>query len=203
MALRSILFTSTPSFAAGRPSPVSPPSTPLSGRTFTVLERGGWPCRQTSDDKIGYRNPPQTHAVQERSFGKSQGPTQGQAQSGHGARKDAAGKSGHQRERTAQDDHKVEAAVKQLVNKAASGDLRALHQLAALARSAEERSPEAPTAPGPPWPRLTRKFCRAFLARFEQQSKGGLKTMKAPKRLMNMPTLLRQDLYGFIARSVL
>jgi len=32
---------------------------------------------------------------------------------------------------------KLEAAVKQLVNKAAGGDLRALHQLTALARDAE------------------------------------------------------------------
>jgi hypothetical protein len=38
---------------------------------------------------------------------------------------------------------KLEAAARQLVDKAASGDLRALQQLMALARSAEERSPEA------------------------------------------------------------
>lgn len=38
---------------------------------------------------------------------------------------------------------KLEAATRQLVDKAASGDLRALQQLVALARSAEERSPEA------------------------------------------------------------
>src|SRR5258708_23613760 len=43
---------------------------------------------------------------------------------------------------------KLEAAARQLVDKAASGDLRALQHLMALARSAEERSPEAgaPTA---------------------------------------------------------
>jgi hypothetical protein len=40
---------------------------------------------------------------------------------------------------------KLEAALKQLVNKAASGDLIALRQLTALARSAEERALE-PTA---------------------------------------------------------
>ena len=38
---------------------------------------------------------------------------------------------------------KLEAVFKQLVNKAVSGDLRALHQLTPLMRSAEERSSEA------------------------------------------------------------
>jgi len=38
---------------------------------------------------------------------------------------------------------KLQAAVTQLVNKAASGDLRALQQLAALVRSGEERQVEA------------------------------------------------------------
>lgn len=38
---------------------------------------------------------------------------------------------------------KREAAVKQLVNKAASGDLRALHQLASLVRAAEAKAEAA------------------------------------------------------------
>jgi hypothetical protein len=40
---------------------------------------------------------------------------------------------------------KLEAAIKQLVNKAASGDLGALRQLGALARSAEEQGVDPPT----------------------------------------------------------
>lgn len=40
---------------------------------------------------------------------------------------------------------KLDAALKQLVNKAASGDLIALRQLTALARSAEEHAIEPPT----------------------------------------------------------
>src|ERR1700681_3237276 len=35
---------------------------------------------------------------------------------------------------------KLEASIKQLVNKAAAGDLRAIQQLAALARGGEERA---------------------------------------------------------------
>jgi uncharacterized protein DUF5681 len=38
---------------------------------------------------------------------------------------------------------KLAAAARQLVNQVISGDLRALQQLVALARFAEERSPEA------------------------------------------------------------
>ena len=41
---------------------------------------------------------------------------------------------------------KLEAAIKQLMNKAASGDLRALQLLAGLVRSAEERPDQAPAA---------------------------------------------------------
>ena len=41
---------------------------------------------------------------------------------------------------------KLEAAVKQLVNKAASGELRALRHLADLVASAEERAAQAPAA---------------------------------------------------------
>jgi len=40
---------------------------------------------------------------------------------------------------------KLEAAVKQLVNKAASGDLIALRHLMALAKSAENQTADAPT----------------------------------------------------------
>ena len=39
---------------------------------------------------------------------------------------------------------KLEAAVKQLMNKAASGDLKALQLLASLVRSAEERALQVP-----------------------------------------------------------
>jgi Family of unknown function (DUF5681) len=41
---------------------------------------------------------------------------------------------------------KLEAAVKQLMNKAASGDLKALQLLAGLVRSAEERALQVPAA---------------------------------------------------------
>jgi hypothetical protein len=60
---------------------------------------------------------------------------------------------------------KLEASITQLVNKAAAGDLRALQQLAALARAGEERSVEA----GTPTAVLTdvdRKVMKGVLRRF-------------------------------------
>jgi len=42
---------------------------------------------------------------------------------------------------------KLEAALKQLVNKAAAGDLVALRHLTALAKSAESQTADAPTGP--------------------------------------------------------
>jgi len=67
---------------------------------------------------------------------------------------------------------KLEAAVKQLVNKAASGDLRALHHLTALARSAEERSPEAIT-PSSIMAEVDQKVLQGIFSRFEQNGAGG------------------------------
>jgi replication-associated recombination protein RarA len=67
---------------------------------------------------------------------------------------------------------KLEAAVKQLVNKAASGDLRALHHLTALARSADERSPEAPIAPSV-MAEVDQKVLQGIFSRFEKDSNGG------------------------------
>jgi hypothetical protein len=66
---------------------------------------------------------------------------------------------------------KLEAALKQLVNKAASGDLRALHHLTALARSAEERSPEAIT-PTSVMAEVDQKVLQAIFGPLESSGKG-------------------------------
>lgn len=66
---------------------------------------------------------------------------------------------------------KREAAIKQLVNKAASGDLRALQQLAALARSGEERSAEA-TPPTATMTEVDQKVLQGVLRRFGATCQG-------------------------------
>ena len=59
---------------------------------------------------------------------------------------------------------KREAAIKQLVNKAAGGDLRALQQLVALARTGEERSVEA-TASAAAMTEIDQKVMQGILRR--------------------------------------
>jgi hypothetical protein len=64
---------------------------------------------------------------------------------------------------------KLEAAIKQLVNKAATGDLAALRQLTALAGSAVEQSVDAPTN------QLTAadlEVMQGLLKRLEEYTKG-------------------------------
>src|SRR4051812_3538346 len=67
---------------------------------------------------------------------------------------------------------KLEAAVKQLVNKAAGGDLRALSQLFTLARVAEESGAEA-MAPGEVLNELDHKVMLGILKRYQQALKKG------------------------------
>lgn len=67
---------------------------------------------------------------------------------------------------------KLEAAVKQLVNKAASGDLRALRHLADLVISAEERATQAPEAAAT-LSEDDEKVVQGILERFGNGSIGG------------------------------
>jgi hypothetical protein len=66
---------------------------------------------------------------------------------------------------------KLEAAVKQLVNKAASGDLAAHRQLLALVISAEERASQTPATAGE-MSEADRLVMQSVLKRFEATSKG-------------------------------
>jgi Family of unknown function (DUF5681) len=66
---------------------------------------------------------------------------------------------------------KLEAAVKQLTNKAASGDLKAFQLLTALARSAEERASQAPDQ-NPALEDLDEKVLLGILKRYEAASRG-------------------------------
>ncbi len=66
---------------------------------------------------------------------------------------------------------KLEAAVKQMVNKAASGDSAAQRQLLALVISAEERPSQAP-ASGSELNEADRLVMQSVLKRFETTSKG-------------------------------
>jgi hypothetical protein len=70
---------------------------------------------------------------------------------------------------------KFEAALKQLVNQATSGDLRAVQQLVALARSADERSLETGEAGSATTAlaEVDRKVLAGILNRWGSNFKGG------------------------------
>jgi hypothetical protein len=67
---------------------------------------------------------------------------------------------------------KLEAAIKQLTNKAASGELKALQLLVALVRSAEERAMKMET-PTSPLDAADEKVFLGVLKRLETASEGG------------------------------
>jgi hypothetical protein len=66
---------------------------------------------------------------------------------------------------------KHEAALKRLVDKAASGELKALQLLATLVRSAEEREVQAPV-PNPALDEVDEKVVLGIMKRFEASRKG-------------------------------
>jgi Family of unknown function (DUF5681) len=67
---------------------------------------------------------------------------------------------------------KLEAAIKQLTNKAASGELRALQLLAALVRSAEERANQT-AVQNSDLTEADEKVILGILKRLESSEKGG------------------------------
>ena len=67
---------------------------------------------------------------------------------------------------------KLEAAVKQLVNKAASGDLKAFQQLAGLKQAAEEQALESAT-PNEAMAEVDQKVMQRILKRYETSPKKG------------------------------
>jgi Family of unknown function (DUF5681) len=97
-----------------------------------------------SDSSVGYGKPPLSTRFKKGVSGNPNGRPKG-------SRKVAAVFAKTLREKVVINEHgqrktvsKLEAAIKQFVNKAASGDLRALQMLVALVREAETR--EAPTS---------------------------------------------------------
>ena len=74
---------------------------------------------------------------------------------------------------------KLEAAVKQLTNKAASGELRALQLLTALVRSAEERAMKT-VAPNSALDEADEKVFLGVLQRLETTNEGGQQDASEP-----------------------
>jgi Family of unknown function (DUF5681) len=124
-----------------------------------------------SDNEVGYRKPPQHSKFKKGQSGNPKGRPKGKPNLANVLEKALREKvvineSGQRKTIT-----KLEAAIKQLVNKAASGDLRALQQLAALVRSGEERSAEA-TPPTATMTEVDQKVLEGILRRFGATRQG-------------------------------
>jgi Family of unknown function (DUF5681) len=118
----------------------------LNGR-YNMPDEKGPPA--AGPDRVGYRNPPEYSRFKKGQSGNPRGRPKGTLNL-------ATVLSKTLREKVVINEHgqrkvvnKLEAAVKQLVNKSAAGDLAALRQLSALVQSAEEQAAQAPVTNAP------------------------------------------------------
>lgn len=105
--------------------------------------------RTAGPDRVGYRNPPENTRFKKGQSGNPKGRPKGSLNMATVLAKTL-------REKVVINEHgqrrvvtKLEAAVKQLVNKSAAGDLAALRQLSALVQSAEEQAAQTPPVNAP------------------------------------------------------
>jgi DNA modification methylase len=157
-------------FAAGRSSRGSRRCMGFQGGTLQSWKRR-WGMDSNSDNEVGYGKPPQHSKFKKGRSGNPKGRPKGKPNLATVLEKALREKvvineNGQRKTVT-----KREAAIKQLVNKAASGDLRALQQLAALARSGEERSAEA-TPPTATMKEVDQKVLQGVLRRFGATCQG-------------------------------
>jgi hypothetical protein len=124
-----------------------------------------------SDSEMGYGKPPQHCKFKKGQSGNPKGRPKGKTNLAtvleKALREKVAINENGQRKTVT----KLEAAITQLVNKAASGDLRALQQLAALVRSGEERSAQV-TPPTATMTEMDQKVLEGVLRRFGATSPG-------------------------------
>jgi hypothetical protein len=125
--------------------------------------------RSEPDTSVGYGNPPQSTRFRKGVSGNPNGRPKG-------SRNVAAVFAKTLREKVVINEHgqrktisKLEAAVEQFVNKAASGDLRALQMLVALAREAEARE-TLPSGDYSPLGEFDQKVMQSIMSRFQNAS---------------------------------
>jgi hypothetical protein len=99
-----------------------------------------------NNNEVGYGNPPLDTRFKKGQSGNARGRPKGQPNLATVLEKALREKVILNENGRRQTVTKLEAAIKQLVNKSAAGDLRALQQLAALVRSGDERSVEPATS---------------------------------------------------------
>src|SRR5229473_3274321 len=147
-ASSSLHVTSTRSCAGGKPSPVRAPYKNRQVEPSTRSKRRIMDEQSKSErpktTKLGYCNPPEQMRFRKGQSGNPQGRPKGSLNMATVLERTLREKviineNGRRKTIT-----KLEAAIKQLINKAASGELKAFQLLAALVRAAEERAVQAP-----------------------------------------------------------
>jgi Family of unknown function (DUF5681) len=120
----------------------------------------------SSDGRVGYRNPPEATRFQKGQSGNSRGRPRGSLNVAtvfvKALRERVVINENGQRKTVT----KLEAALKQLVNKAASGELRALRYLVELARDAEAKQ-KLPGTQNPVMGELDQDVISGILRRFQ------------------------------------
>ena len=127
---------------------------------------------KSNNEKIGYRNPPQSTQFKKGHSGNPKGRPKGKRNLATVLEKMLHEKviiNENGRRKTVT---KLEAAMKQLANKAASGDRHAVKQLIELDRSIGERSLEAST-PTTVMAEVDQKVLQNIFSRFEKSADGG------------------------------
>ena len=126
---------------------------------------------QPNIEKVGYRNPPELTRFKPGRSGNPSGRPKGSLNMAtvleRALREKVVINENGQRKIIS----KLEASIKQLVNKAAAGDLRALQQLAALARGGEGRPAEA-NSPKTAMTDVDQKVMEGVLRRFGAKLEG-------------------------------
>jgi hypothetical protein len=122
--------------------------------------------------RVGYGNPPTHSRFQRGKSGNPKGRPKGTLNMSTVLERTLREKvviaeNGKQRRVT-----KLQAAVKQLIDKSASGELRAIQLLTALVRAAEERGIQQPV-PDAAFDESDEKVVQEILRRFEATNKGG------------------------------
>ena len=128
---------------------------------------------KSDKEKVGYCSPPKHTQFSKGRSGNPKGRPKGKPNVTTALQKALNEKvfvneNGHRKTFT-----KLQAAVKQLVNKAASGELRALRYLMELARSAEERSTDSPAENASALAEIDQKVLKEIFGQWEPEGDEG------------------------------
>lgn len=126
---------------------------------------------QPQTTKVGYCNPPEHTRFKKGQSGNPRGRPKGTLNMATVLERTLQEKVVITEDGTRRTITKLEAAIKQLTNQAASGSLKALQLLAALVRSAEERAVEVPISKSE-LEETDEKVFLGILKRFEAATKG-------------------------------